>query len=117
VAYVQVTPRNFLDEPSERIKVEFETRRGCQANLCGRAKFLLPILQVDGKVCYRVDEGDSFDFWCLIHEHLYIFKGKVLTCSLLFGIGSVGPKFFEIQRLQLVLILHKQLLVVLFLFT
>jgi len=76
------------------MKVEFETRRGCHTNLCGRAKFLLPIIQVEGKVCYRVDEGDSFDFWCPIHEHLYIFKGKILTCFLLFGIGSVRPKFF-----------------------
>jgi hypothetical protein len=63
LVYVEVTPRNFLVKPSKsRIKVEFETRRGCQTNLYGRAKFVLPIVQVEGKVYYRVDEGDGFDF-------------------------------------------------------
>lgn len=63
VACVEVTPRNFLDKPSKRrIKVEFENRPSCRTNLYGRANFFLPIVQVEGKVCYQVDEGDGFDF-------------------------------------------------------
>ena len=63
VAYVEVTPWNFLDTPSKsRIKVELETRRGCQTDLYGRIKFVCSVVQVEGKVCYRDDPDDGFDF-------------------------------------------------------
>jgi hypothetical protein len=63
VAYVEVTPGSFWCKQSKTwIKIEFETRRGCQTNLYGRAKFILSIVQIEGQVCYRVGGGNGFDF-------------------------------------------------------